>query len=74
MICLSEVYVEGEQYCFVRDLLEEYAPPCNRCRYLRFCEKPRSQDDIEVMMLKVMRDAFRAKYFEEMEEDGYYDE
>lgn len=70
---LSEIYRDGEQYCIIRDLFERIPPECNKCGLLRFCEEPRSNDDIESLLIRVGRNMYRNEFFEIAEEDGYYD-
>ena len=70
---LSEIIRGGEQYCVIRDLFEKIPPECNKCGLLRFCENPRSNDDIANLVISVGRNLYRRDFFEIAEEDGYYD-
>ena len=70
---LTEVRVDGELYCVIRDLYEQNPPECNECGLLRFCERPRSAEDIDKLQVRVGRNAHRREFFEQMEDDGYYE-
>ena len=71
--CLSEIERYGETFCLIRDYYGRIPPACGRCVLLRFCEQPRSDEDIEKMVIRIERDDFRSDFFDQMEEDGYYD-
>lgn len=70
---LSEIIRDGEQLCVIRDLYDKIPPECQRCGLLRFCEEPRTDDDIESLMIQIGRNQYRNEFFEIAEEDGYYD-
>ena len=70
---LSEIERDGEQICIIRDIYERIPPECERCGLRRFCESPRSDDDINKLMVHIERNIFRRDFFDQMEEDGYYD-
>lgn len=73
-VFLSEIERYGEQVCVIRDLFERIPPPdCSGCGLLRFCEEPRSDEDIERLTERIGRNSFRRDFFDQMEEDGYYD-
>ena len=72
-LCLSEITRDGEQLCIVRDIYEKVPPACDVCGLLRFCEKPRSEEDIDKLLVEIGRRRFRREYFEQME-DAEYDE
>lgn len=70
---LSEIYVDGEQVCVVRDVLGGHPPECGRCVYLRFCEETRSHEEIVDLFIEAERQSFRRDLTEHLEEQGYYD-
>ena len=70
---ISEIELDGEQICIIRDMYERIPPACERCGLMRFCESPRSSEDISKLIVRIGRDGFRRDFFEQMEEDGYYD-
>lgn len=70
---LSEIERDGEQVCIIRNLYERIPPECMKCGLLRFCESPRSDEDISKLMVQIGRNGFRRDFFDQMEEDGYYD-
>lgn len=73
-VFLSEIERFGEQICVIRDIFERIPPPdCNECGLLRFCEEPRSDEDIEKLSERIALNSYRRDFFSRMEEDGNYD-
>lgn len=70
---LSEIERDGEQVCIIRDKLEKIPPECTECSLLRFCESPRSDEDISKLVGRILRCNYRHNFFTKMEELGYYD-
>lgn len=69
----SEIYVDGEQLCIMRDIYERIPPECYECGFRRVCEEPRSEEALSKVFDRVERLMHRAEFFEQMEEFGYYD-
>lgn len=69
----SEIYVDGEQLCIMRDIYERIPPECHKCAFRRICEEPRSDEALSKVLDRVERLMYRAEFFEQMEELEYYD-
>lgn len=62
----SQITIDGETVCIIRDLYERNAPLCNVCGLRRICCQPLTEEQLDLVRDKIDRQLYRAEFWEEM--------